>query len=131
MDHMTDRDLPDIASAIPGVQSVSILCLMVAMYLGCRRIYLLGVDHDHFRTGEYRYFYEPTVLRGKDANVQPDGKVVTSRHDEFQALAALWRQYRVMREIGERNGVEIFNATAGGELDEFPRVRFEGLFAGG
>lgn len=130
MDQLRERDVPDLVSPIPRVQSVPVLCLMFAMYLGFREIFLLGFEHDHFKSGVYRYFYEPTVLHGKDKDVQPDGKVLTSRHDDFHGLARLWRQYRVMREIGERNGIGIFNATAGGELDEFPRVQFESIFEG-
>jgi hypothetical protein len=130
MDRMPGREIPDLAAPIPHVQSVSVLCLMVAMYLGFRTIYLLGVDHDQFRTGTYTYFYAPTVLRGKDTTVGADGRVRTSHYDEFQALARLWRQYRHLREVAAANGVEIFNATAGGELDEFPRVGFESLFSG-
>ena len=127
MDHMSSAEIPDLSRAIPGVQSVSVMCLMIAMYMGFRRIYLLGVDHDQFRTGEYKYFYSPTVLSGKDSDVAADGKVRTSRHDEFQALARLWRQYRRMRQVADVNGIEIFNATAGGELDEFPRVELADL----
>jgi hypothetical protein len=99
--------------------------------MGFRTIYLLGVDHDQFKTGEYNYFYKPTVLHGKDSTVSSEGRVRSSRYDEFQALARLWRQYRHLRNVASANGAEIFNASAGGELDEFPRVSFEGLFAGG
>lgn len=125
MDSLHGRGIPDLSKSIPRVQSVSVMCLMLAMYLGFRTIYLLGTDHDQFKTGEYTYFYEPSVLRGKDPDVNADGKVVSKRYDEFQALARLWRQYRTMREIAERHGLKIWNATAGGELDEFPRVDLE------
>ncbi len=130
MDRMEGRAIPDLSVPIPGVQSVSVMCLMVAMYLGCRAVYLLGADHDQFKTGEYRYFYTPTVLQDKDSTVTAKGEVLIRRHDEFQALARLWRQFRTMREVAEANGMEIFNATAGGELDEFPRVDFESLLNG-
>jgi hypothetical protein len=129
MDQIAGREIPNLAGPVPCVQSVSIMCLMVAMYMGFRNIYLLGVDHDHFKTGEYRYFYSPTVLSGKDHAVNTDGRVLSSRYDEFQVLARLWRQYRHMHEVASANGVAIFNATAGGELDEFRRVEFKSLFA--
>lgn len=128
MDQVSGQEIPDLSRAIPRVQSVSIMCLMIAMYMGFRTIYLLGVDHDQFKTGEYKYFYSPTVLNGKDSDVAADGRVRTPRYDEFQALARLWRQYRRMRQVAAANGVEIFNATAGGELDEFPRVDLAELF---
>lgn len=131
MDRLDLAAIPDLSLAIPRVQSVSILALMIAMYMGFRKIYLLGVDHDQFKTGEYKYFYSPTVLSGKDSEVAADGKVRTTRHDEFQALARLWRQYRHLRQMADANEIEIFNATAGGELDEFPRVNLPDLFSVG
>lgn len=120
---------PDLASAIPGPQSVAIMCLMAAIYMGFTRIYLLGTDHDQFRTGQYTYSFEPTVLRGKDNSANSDGELIGGWHDELAALAVLWGQYRVVRKLAERHGVQIFNATAGGELDEFPRVQLSSVLA--
>ena len=119
----------DIAKRLPGVQSVPIMSLIVAMYMRFTRIYLLGADHDHFRTGEYKYFFEPTVLRGKDASANADGKLAVSWYDELSGLVRLWGQYRALKRIAEHNGIQIVNATVGGELDEFPRVDLESLFA--
>ena len=42
------------------------MALLISMYMGLKTIYLTGTDHDDFRSGEYKYFYVPTVLRGKD-----------------------------------------------------------------
>ncbi|WP_311043465.1 hypothetical protein [Rhizobium lentis] len=119
--------LPDIASRIPAVQSVPVMCLMIAMYMGFSEIYLLGTDHDHFRTAEYKYSFEPTVLRDKDSTVDAGGKP-HSWYAEFVGLARLWEQYRSIKQIAQHHGIRIFNATAGGELDEFPRVDFASLF---
>lgn len=120
-------EIPDIASRIPAVQSVPVMGLMIAMYMGFSEIYLLGTDHDHFRTAEYKYSFEPTVLRGKDSTVDAGGKP-TSWYAEFVGLARLWEQYRSIKQIAQHHGIRIFNATAGGELDEFPRVDFASLF---
>jgi hypothetical protein len=120
--------IPDLTNAIPLVQSVPILALMLAMYLGGDKLYLLGTDHDHFRSGEYKYFYEPTVLKGKDIFVDEKDRLRGGWFVEFSALAVLWSQYRSVKEIANANGIEIFNATHGGELDEFPRVELEKVF---
>jgi hypothetical protein len=114
--------IPDLTNTIPGVQSVPIMALTLAMYMGGDKLYLLGTDHDHFRSGEYKYFYEPTVLRGKDISVDERGKLRGGWFAELSGLANLWSQYRSLKEIARANGIEIFNATCGGELDEFPRV---------
>lgn len=123
--------LPDLTTAIPRVQSVPILALMLAMYTGGDKLYLLGTDHDHFRSGEYKYFYEPTVLRGKDISVDERGKLRSGWFEELSGLTALWSQYRSIKEVAARNNIEIFNATQGGELDEFPRVELDSLFSSG
>jgi hypothetical protein len=120
--------IPDLTAAIPVAQSVPILALMLAMYMGGNRLYLLGTDHDHFRSGEYKYFYEPTVLRGKDISVDERGRLRGGWFAELSALAVLWSQYRSIKEIAARNDIEIFNATHGGELDEFPRIELDSLF---
>jgi hypothetical protein len=126
-DHLASRDIPDISTAVPGVQSVPIMALMVGLYMGFQDMYLLGTEHSDFRTREYRYAFEPTVLKGKDITVGTDGKTLTSRYDDFHSFARLWRQYRRTREIAEANGARLSNATAGGELDELPRVRLEDI----
>ena len=36
----------DICNKIPGVMSVSILCLMLSLYCGFDNVYLLGTEHD-------------------------------------------------------------------------------------
>lgn len=120
--------LPDAAGEIPGAQSVPIMAALISMHMGNDKIYFLGADHDHFRSGEYKYFYEPTVLRGKDLSVDECGKLRGGWHDELIGLAALWSQYRSLKQMAAANDIAIFNATAGGELDEFPRVALDLLF---
>lgn len=119
------KEVIDIASPVPGVQSAPIMMLMIALYMGLSPIYLLGTDHDHFRTGRYDYFYEPRLLKGTDPEVTEDGRVLTPLYQEFANLHRLWTQYRHLRLIAEANGMKIFNATAGGALDEFPRIALE------
>lgn len=115
---------PDLASRVPRPQSVPIMALMVALYTGCKDIYLLGVDHDAFLTGKYTHFYAKGVTSGKDPSVDEAGRVLSPRYDQFHELVALWRQYRWLRSCCARIGVNIYNATAGGALDEFERVDF-------
>lgn len=121
-DELSDRQIIDLARPIPGVESVPVMGLMVAMYLGFTDIGLLGVDHDHFLTNQYQYAFPLTVLHGKDSAVGPAGEILISRHDDFQSLARLWRQYRCLREIAQASSISISNASPTGALDEFPRM---------
>lgn len=123
----THSKIPDISRSVPRVQSVPVMCLMIALYMGFKEIYLLGVDHDAFRTGTYTYAFQPTVLSNTDINLKSDGGI--SLYEEFKAHAALWEQYRALRTIAAENGARIINATHGGALDEFERIDFNTLIS--
>ena len=113
----------DISGLVPVIGSVPIMCLIVALYMGFKDIYLLGTDHDSLITREYKYAFEPTLLRGKDFAVDDEGSVRVPLYVELEAYLMLWKQYRHIKRIAQANGVNIYNASAGGMLDEFPRVR--------
>lgn len=123
------KEIPNLATRIPRVSTVPIMALMLAMYMGCEEIFLIGTDHDWFVKKEYKYFYEPTVLKGSDPGTDGNGLIKTGLFDELPNITAVWSQYRAMREVAEREGVRIFNATNGGLLDEFPRVELSQLLA--
>lgn len=129
-DELKKRSIIDLTNPIPRVESVPVMCLITAMYMGFSEIYLIGVDHDHFKTEKYDYAFRLEAQAGKDFSVSTDGKVLTSWYDDFQSLARLWRQYRVLREIAEANGVSIVNVTPGGQLDEFQRGNLKVLLGG-
>ncbi|MDV4153140.1 MULTISPECIES: hypothetical protein [Rhizobium] len=121
----TNKEIVDISKPAPGVESVPVMALTIAMFLGFKTIVLLGVDHDHFRSARYDYAFELKVQKGKDSSLHKDGTLKISRYDEFHSLARLWRQYRFLSQIAQANGIRIVNSTPGGELDEFERVDFD------
>ncbi|WP_199525700.1 MULTISPECIES: hypothetical protein [unclassified Herbaspirillum] len=123
-DELSSPAIPDLTKPIPRIESVPIMALMIAMYLGFDKIAMLGVDHDHFKSKQYVYAFDLKVQAGKDFSVTQDGDVQTPWHDEFQSLARLWRQYRAIGRIAAANNITIVNATPGGELDEFPRIAY-------
>lgn len=117
----------DLTLPLPSPQSVSIMALMVALYLGCQEIYLLGTDHTSFNldTGQYdyRHFYD-----GPTANALGREPPPQNLEAEFTSYATLWQQYKVLQRLAGEKGVPIFNATRGGLLDVFPRIEYESLF---
>ncbi len=119
----------DICYPLPSVQSVPIMCLYLALYMGFSRIYLLGTEHDSLITGRYDYFYTSTVLTNTDNSVNEDKTIKRcSFHTELDAYHTLWHQYEAIDAIAKTRGAKIYNATPGGILDVFPRVRYETLF---
>ncbi len=120
-------EIYDLTRRVPGVQSSPIMALLIAMYMGFKEIYLLGVDLDQLWSGEYRHFYDDETLRNVEA-VNEDFKVVTPLQEMFNIHHILWQQFESLKNIADANGVRIFNATRGGALDVYPRAKFEGLF---
>lgn len=116
-------------ATLPGVQSVSIMALMLMMHMGFTSIYLIGVDHDQLQTGAYRYAFEQRSTKGWDSGIDEDGTVRDPVYDQLQNMIRLWQQYRVLKAVAQANGVRIYNASAGGALDEFERVNLADLTA--
>lgn len=129
-DHWDQERPIDITRTVPRVESAPVMAIMIAMYMGFSDIFLLGVDHDHFLSGYYTYAFDLTIKKNKDPTIDANDRVTLSRHDDFQSLARLWRQYRALRQIAERNNVRIFNATPGGALDEFRRITISDALEG-
>ncbi|MGO7040438.1 hypothetical protein ACCS60_19015 [Rhizobium acaciae] len=127
-DERTSEEIVDISQPVPRVESVPVMALMIAMYLGFKEVILLGVDHDRFLSSTYQYAFDLKVQKGKDFTVNADGTLTRSRHDEFQQLARLWRQYRAIANIAKANGIRVVNSTPGGALDEFERRPFDAWF---
>jgi hypothetical protein len=119
----------DLTRAIPSVQSVSVMALQVAIYMGFEKIYLLGCDHDWIlNIGTTRHFYasqDHKVMAEKSYSEWAH----TSFSNELRTAYTLWEQYRILNGLAEKQGTSIFNATGGGVLDVFPLVSFASLFA--
>ncbi|MGO6971202.1 hypothetical protein [Rhizobium leguminosarum] len=121
-DEISDTSTIDIAKPIPRIDSVPVLALMIAMHMGFKNIVLLGVDHDSWRSGYYKYAFDLKTQADTDFSVTSDGRILSPNYDTFQSLARLWRQYRRLGMIASANGVRIINGGKGGELDEFERI---------
>ena len=121
------KTIYDLTKKIPGIQSVPIEAIMIAIYMGCREIYLLGVEVDEIWRGEYKHFYDDEILRN-DLAVNEDGKLSISLTELFRIYHNLWQQFGILKNIAEANNIEILNATQGGKLDVYRRVKFEDLF---
>jgi hypothetical protein len=121
------KPIYDITKKMPGIQSVPIMAIMIAMYMGCKEIYLLGVDLDELWSGKYDHFYDNEIMRN-DVDVNEDGRSTTPLIEMFNINFILWNQFNILKGIAEANNIEIFNATLGGALDIYKRVKFEDLF---
>lgn len=123
------RDFPgsfstDISKQIDSLGTVTFTCINIAVYMGFKNIYLLGVDHNyHITINEYGekiiddnvkdYFCEDYDSDINDLVVHNMGQNT--------------RAYRKAKAYCDKNCINIYNATRGGKLEIFPRVNFDTL----
>lgn len=92
--------------------TVTYACLQLAVYMGFKEIYLLGVD---FSSGD--------IKNSKYAHF----------HIEEELVAVCFKRqvgaaYISAKRYADQHGIKIYNATRGGELEVFTRVDFDTLF---
>lgn len=119
----------DFCKGIPSAQNVMLVGLMLAFYLGCNPIVLLGADHTWWSWSRQEY-------RGKETPhfFKNDYSPISERYsyDLLQSTIYVQRfQYLQLINYAQRRGFDIYNATPAGELDLFPRIEYESLFPGG
>ncbi|HEV7298782.1 MAG TPA: N-acetylneuraminate synthase family protein [Tepidisphaeraceae bacterium] len=117
----------DLTRPLQSPQGVTIMALYAALYMGFSEIHLLGCDHDwilHLNQSTHFYDEKEHALNRGGYNEWFNGGI----DEYFKDYQVLWRQYRMVKQLADERGVRILNATAGGLLDVFPRVKFESLF---
>lgn len=93
--------------------TVTYNALQLAVYMGFKDIYLLGVDFSYIgqsKDVKYGHFYKE--------------KKFTSVGYERQVYLA----YLSAKKYADEHGIKIYNATRGGKLEVFERVDFDSLF---
>ncbi|BCC32333.1 TPA: 6-hydroxymethylpterin diphosphokinase MptE-like protein [Bacillus cereus] len=98
----------DAFSVIYDGFTITYSLMQLAVYMGFKEIYLLGVDCNYTEKGK-NYL--------KDYITQTD----------FNAGYLMAQSYKVAQEYAEKNGVKIYNASRGGKLEVFERVNFDEL----
>ena len=106
----------DVSKGVYGLATVTYDCLQIAVYMGFKEIYLIGVD-SNYANSQYdvkNHFIENYYDPGMKVN-----SFVT-----YSAFLA----YQSARHYAERHGIKIYNATRGGKLEVFERVDFDSIF---
>ncbi|MEB3238279.1 MAG: AMP-binding protein [Candidatus Sericytochromatia bacterium] len=110
----------------PYGQNVICTAIMLALHLGAHPIHLLGCDHtwwgyteDMYAQSKHEHFYG-----GNGPTIQSFMGFAQLQ----QTIVVQRRQYELLLAYASERGTAILNATDGGLLDVFPRVRYEDLF---
>lgn len=117
----------DLTQPVYGVINVALLGILTAIYAGCRPIYLLGLDHDWLATpgARCRHFYQGLSVQDHAEVAALENGAAHSYRFNLECVLNAFRSYEVIRATAGELGVEVLNATDGGFLDVFPRVRYE------
>lgn len=118
----------DANSVLYCGQSVTMINIQLAAYMGFSEIYLIGMDHNYVLPSDAEVNGEEITSNSDDPNhFHPDyfgkGKIWHDPH-----LDRVERSYQYMKLALESKGIKIFNATVGGKLEVFERKDYEGLF---
>jgi len=118
-------DTFDLTRPVPFPFSTAQLAIMAGMFMGCSPIYLMGLDHDWLaHRGQDTHFFSGRSIENHQTAT---GQLDYSYESEIEAMGKLWKGYRKLSEFAEAHRIRIFNATAGGFLDVFERVKYESV----
>jgi hypothetical protein len=109
-------------------QSVTMINIQLAYYLGFSEVYLIGMDHEYVIPEDFLVDGETITSTGDDPNhFHPDyfgkGK---KWHDPH--LDRVEQTYKYFKIVFESKGKKIINASNGGNLNIFERQDFDSLF---
>lgn len=96
--------------------TVTYACLQMAVYMGFREIYLLGLDHNYSND----LYADSNHFTGYDTDKKIRLNTVHIGQNELAYVSA--------RKYAEQHGIKIYNATRGGKLEVFERKDFDSLF---
>jgi hypothetical protein len=119
----------NFASRVMFGGTVTYLNLQLAYYIGCREVYMVGVDHSYTSHTDRDELEKCTITsRSTDrSHFHPDYFGPGYRY-HVPNVERMEASYRKAKEFFEANGGVVCNATVGGKLEVFPRVEFTTLF---
>ena len=97
--------------------------IQLAVYMGIKEIYLLGVDFS-FR----REVHENGELRVNN-NINNHMNEMEQVESGLYYVDRIMRGWLKIKEYAESHGIKVYNATRGGKLQVFERVDFDSIFA--
>jgi hypothetical protein len=119
----------DARRAVCSGGTVTYLAIQLAWFMGFQQVILLGVDHSFADKGvpNHEELRESAV---DENHFHPDYFPKGSRW-QLPDLLRSEGAYRLARDAFEAEGRQILDATVGGQLEVFEKVRFESLFEDG
>lgn len=110
------------------------LAAEMAFHMGFSEIYLLGVDctNPHDKGGHFTDNYATKEVAETDINrikTRMNAKTLTTKQIGEHIIDRSMEVYSLLDQYASKHGIRIYNATRGGNLEIFPRVKLEDVLS--
>lgn len=97
--------------------------IQIAVYLGFKEIYLIGVDHNYSIIRDA----EGNIIKNETDSNYPKGMQDFINKGNLPRVVETTIAYDTAEKVSRRMGFRIFNATRGGKLESFERIQLEDI----
>lgn len=115
----------DLISGVCWGSTITYTLMQIAVHLGFKKIYLLGLDHNYVESEEKK---DGRLVAGSERNHFHPNYRIPGELWHYPRLERLERSYYYARIFCDSIGVQIVNASRNTKLDIFPKIDFEKLF---
>lgn len=114
----------DISKKIVSHYTVTYSMIQMAIYMGYKEIYLIGMDHSY----EFTYDSKGNITHNKNVNshIFKDKKP----NEVIANIEGMNKAYISAKEYANEHNIKIYNVTRGGRLDWFERRDLESILEG-
>lgn len=110
----------DLTEGVRQGHTVTFVAMQLAYYMGFKRVFLVGVDHNFFQDGQPN---EKQLMSSEDLN-HFDPNYFKGMEWQLADLEGSEMSYLIAKYQFERNGRIILDATKGGKLEVFDKLSF-------
>jgi hypothetical protein len=112
----------NIVKGIYWGNTVVYTAIQIAVYMGIKEIYLLGVDHNFQKTVNDK----GEIIIDKTAKDYFSEKYNADNEDLYiPNIEVSTRAFTAAKKFADNHNIKIYNATRGGKLEVFERVNFD------
>lgn len=110
----------DVSHHFSKTRTVTCSAIEFAIYMGFKKIYLLGCDHSYAIT----QYSDGRIVKNENVNNYFKG-MEGSQSIAIHPIDKATECYHVCRDYADAHGIMIYNATRGGKLEVFERVSLD------
>lgn len=109
----------DVEKCIYDGGTITYTMLQIAVYMGYKEIYLLGMDHNYERVIDNKR--KITINNHQKSHFFDD----ENKNEVIANLELMENAYKAAKKYTDRNNIKIFNVTRGGRLEIFERKNLD------